>query len=784
MPKIFFAFPSQPNIISENYASAFAEARKIASRNKFKAWTDLRINGQVIWQSIISEIETCDVLAADITALNANVLYEIGYAIALKKPIVLFLDSSLTDQDALRTRLGLFDIIGHERYRNAADLTDKIASIREGRTAFPISLDLDYRAPVFLLDSYQKEGLTSSVYSWVQKLVVHFRSFDPVEKARLPFHLAIREISSSIGIIITFVPNSYAEAEIHNFRASFLSGLSRGLNKETLILQLGDRPTPLDFRDDTVHCNSSAQVKRAVTDFAANLLPLIQEASSSVRVSGHTFLEQLQIGASVAENELQHLHDYFLHTDAYRRVARSEARVVVGRKGSGKTAIFAFLRDEKKRNRADVVVDLKPEGYKLLKFRDDVLALLQPGSLDHVVTALWDYVLLLEIAFKLLEMDRNTHHNNHKINPLYRRLKEIYFQQNYHSEGDFSERLSALLEIVSERWAAFSVHQDNTRLSNPQVAELLYMHPIAELRRCLIEYLKLKEEVWVLIDNVDKGWPSDGLTAGDISLVKCLIEGMEKLRRQLMREGEINCTSVVFLRNDVFEHLIEGSSDRGKISSVSVDWTDRALLKEMLRLRLTHGGVHQDLSFDEAWSRIACANVGEKSSINFLLDRSLMRPRALLDLVMACKGFAVNRRHSIIEPEDFIDGYKNFSLDLLENVSLEIRDVAPEIENALYIFIDKSPSMKLAALKKNMKDAGVPESKRDALISLFLWYGVLGVEVADQEVRYIHDVNYNFRMLKTLSDRQGAGMRFTLNPAFRQALAVSDPSQALQPRLL
>lgn len=151
---------------------------------------------------------------------------------------------------------------------------------------------------------------------------------------------------------------------------------------------------------------------------------------------------------------------------------------------------------------------------------------------------------------------------------------------------------------------------------------------------------------------------------------------------------------------------------------------------------------------------------------------------------MACKGFAVNRRHAIIEEQDFVDGYKNFSLDLVENLSLEIRDIAPEIENSLYMFIDKSPSMKISVLRKTMKEAGIKDDKRDALISLFLWYGVLGIEVSDQELRYIHDVNYNFRMLKTLSDRQGLNVRFNLHPAFRQALAVSDPTQALQPRLL
>lgn len=104
----------------------------------------------------------------------------------------------------------------------------------------------------------------------------------------------------------------------------------------------------------------------------------------------------------MAENELNDLSDYYLRTDAYLRAERGEIRIVVGRKGSGKTALFARLRDEKRRNRSNLVVDLRPDGYQLIKFREDVLSAVQIGTLNHIVTALWDYVLLLEVAYKIL----------------------------------------------------------------------------------------------------------------------------------------------------------------------------------------------------------------------------------------------------------------------------------------------------------------------------------------------------------------------------------------------
>jgi len=54
--------------------------------------------------------------------------------------------------------------------------------------------------------------------------------------------------------------------------------------------------------------------------------------------------------------------------------------MVIGRKGSGKSALFFQVRDKLRENRQNVVLDLKPDGYQLLKFKDSVLRLLEAGT--------------------------------------------------------------------------------------------------------------------------------------------------------------------------------------------------------------------------------------------------------------------------------------------------------------------------------------------------------------------------------------------------------------------
>src|SRR5258708_9009569 len=123
---------------------------------------------------------------------------------------------------------------------------------------------------------------------------------------------------------------------------------------------------------------------------------------------------------------MSELSEYYLETDEYRRASRGEVQVVAGRKGSGKTALFFRLRDNIRRDPQLIVLDLKPEGFQLLKFKDLVLAYLEQGTREHTITAFWEYLLLLEFCHKILEKDRGRHISYHKLYEPYRTLAHEY----------------------------------------------------------------------------------------------------------------------------------------------------------------------------------------------------------------------------------------------------------------------------------------------------------------------------------------------------------------------
>ncbi len=611
------------------------------------------------------------------------------------------------------------------------------------------------------------------IISRVKKARLFYRSFDPQESPRLSASEGFEQIAQSFGVLLHLVPVNISDSITHNIRVAFLAGLAEGFGKESLILQDGDEPVPIDYRDLVKVFTSPVDIDEAISDFATRVTEAMQQNWQQDLAKQHTLLENLSFGASAAENEFRELAGYYLETDQFQRALRGEVRLVVGRKGSGKTAIFAQVRDRIRQERQNIVVDLRPDGYQLLKFKEMVLRFLGQGSLEHTITAFWEYLLLLEICYKLLEKDRLPHTRDFRLLGPYRKLAAVYDSDRYVTEGDFSERLARLLAHLTEDYRAKYGEDDNRTLSQQEITELLYKHDVNKLREQVVEYLRVKKALFLLFDNLDKGWPTHGLTVTDIVILRALLEATRKIERQLQRR-DIDCTTIAFLRNDVYELLVSETPDRGKEGRVALDWSDPDLLRELLRKRMIYSNL-PDRAFEEIWLRICVSHIKGEESSQYLIDRCLMRPRGLIDLVNHCRGFAVNLSHTKIEVEDVAKGVEAFSSDLVVDISYEIRDVMPEAENVLYAFIDEPQAMPADELKSLLTRGGIDEQKLQDIITILLWYAVLGVKRMDGSVTYIYNVNYEMPILKGIMRKlTDEGLVFVVNPAFVPGLQIRE----------
>lgn len=165
-----------------------------------------------------------------------------------------------------------------------------------------------------------------------------------------------------------------------------------------------------------------------------------------------------------------------------------------------------------------------------------------------------------------------------------------------------------------------------------------------------------------------------------------------------------------------------------------------------MRLRIISNEINGDDSFQALWPKICVSHYRGEESSQYLIDRSLMRPRFLLNLISQCKSFAINLNHDRILENDIEKGLIAYSTDLLADVGYEIHDVENKVDDILYAFIGSNTSLNKADILKTLEDYGVRNEHINKVFDLLLWYGFLGITVED-EPRYIYHFNYSMKLM-------------------------------------
>ena len=254
----------------------------------------------------------------------------------------------------------------------------------------------------------------------------------------------------------------------------------------------------------------------------------------------------------------------------------------------------------------------------------------------------------------------------------------------------------------------------------------------------------------------------------DVRLVRLLIEALNKMQRDLTRI-DINFEFLVFLRNDIYELLIDETPDRGKEAQILIDWSDREQLKRVIFERMQYSLDENYSDFDTAWHTFFVPIINGQPSFDYLVNRCLMRPRFLIDLIENCISIAVNRGHLKVETDDILLACRQHSYYLISDFGYEIRDVSAVTHDIFYAFIGIGELVTEAEVTAALKDIGIPAEDHARVMELLLWYGFLGLALADDKKLFIYDLEYDFKRLKAqIKDK--AAVLYCINPAFIDGL--------------
>lgn len=756
----FFAYPESSQPVTDAILRGVELAK--ADGLALLPWQKLKIFGFKIDNLIRDKIKEVDVLVADITYPNPNVFYEIGYAIAAGRPVIPTVNVGIERAVKRAQRTGLFDNIGWLAYANGDELATDLKDWPDHSWATKYVSRKNHAQPLFVLDTLIKSEFRNTIFSTVDNAKVEYRSFDPDQVPRLTSAQAVTDVSSSAGVIVPILSSEMVDCEDNNLRAAFIIGLAHGFGVEALAIQYGNGPAPLDYRDFITNSTFRKETESHVEKFSNEVLIWNQKASAPKERISDGLLSTINLGSPVAENENQSLGDYFVRTAEFSRALRAEGAVVVGRKGSGKTAVYFQVAEDHSRDRRRCVVDLRPASHNLSEMREAMLGVVSAGIFDHTIAAFWQYIIYMEVVLKLRELALPKSRNDFDLQDRIRQLEEEFFLDDTIVAGDFTSRLETAVQGVIRTVKSMDSAADvRSKLTN-----MMFERPIPRLRETIHDLSSSIDEIVLMIDDLDKGWPPLRVEKHDVSTIKHLIEVLNRIQRDLSRK-DVRFRHLLFLRSDIYEKLVSETSDRGKYNIINVDWSDPEQLRHLLRERVINN-VEKN-RHDEAWEAINPKVSPNRDAVSHMIDSSLRRPRFLIDLCERTLSTAINRGHDVVELDDLNEGLRQMSLYLVSDFGFEMRDVAGTPEDIFYLFIGQSSPISEDSLRKLMSSnelgIGVDET-----IELLLWYGFLGIVSDAGEDVFIYDRAYDFRRLEAERNKLSGQASYAINPAFLKGL--------------
>ena len=92
---IFFAYEDRHQENRDAIIKAAQGYNAHQGTYKVVLWEDLKQSGSIIGAKVFSAIKECEIFVCDLTYLNHNVFFELGFAIACKKKLKIFLNETI-----------------------------------------------------------------------------------------------------------------------------------------------------------------------------------------------------------------------------------------------------------------------------------------------------------------------------------------------------------------------------------------------------------------------------------------------------------------------------------------------------------------------------------------------------------------------------------------------------------------------------------------------------------------------------------------------------------------
>lgn len=710
----FFAYPS-----SSHWRDFSLQLRDELSEREMtvRRWEDT-VQGELIFCKVCNGILSHEMLLAEVTEANANVLLEIGYAIAVRRLPIL-----LIDDNRKKWNRNLLSTLESCYYTNRDEIYDHLFKLQaKHRTSSPeLGRGLPILESIGILDKDETPG---TIYHLKPKVITDqirridrvlrtsvFKPtyMDPGDSVYDEFIPQARKIREAQLLVASFLSTAHTNAEELNANVALLVGLALGLGKQVLVLQQNPAPPILDLGTVLRPFITESEVQKIVESWLVERnREIVSKRSEQRQVATKAAKAQAIRGIYLGHPDaLQdyNLMEYFVPTKEYDDAITARRSIFIGRRGSGKSANFRAVTTELQQNQNIILVTIAPNDFELERmggFLDDEYAMAHP----HLVyQTAWNYVLLTEIIRTLGEFTLRLYSSPNDSTRT--SLFNFYQEERENLELDFGSRLISKLKELSAIPTDMLVDEKRRKIEET----ILHLRK-NKVRELLRDFAKAeKVSYFIAVDDLDKHWRPESRES--VNLLIGLLTEVDKLQRYFLG----NLKVALFLREDMYEVLLQNDEELPKRNLLRMQWT-ASNLKHLVAERIAVGAESTNEDDDVTWSLLFCSHVQNQVTQEYMVSRVLPRPRDILDFCQKAIDQAQRNGHGVVMSEDVLSAEAEFSESLFRSISLEYRTVYPNLDDILLEFIEVQHLMEWQDFEKLGR--AILVKHKDVIHS---WYG-------------------------------------------------------------
>lgn len=330
-------------------------------------------------------------------------------------------------------------------------------------------------------------------------------------------------------------------------------------------------------------------------------------------------LEDIDLGGIDAESDPR-LEEYFVTTPYVRNAFSGRRALFLGRKGSGKSALFSQLPRL-------AAASASPEELSVELITSDqyswsALKRYQEQGLlkEQAHTNAWKLSLAIDISVALLHVDKAW------LPAAGRALSKNrkFLVDNY---GTIAPKMLDTARSIVRGMDSFDLSAFGFRVAGSRRGSEQVLTPaVAEALLVGCEPALLEHRLILGIDRLDDSW--DGTDEARSLLVGLLKASKELNDRFGNGESDTGLRIDIFLRSDIYDDLHFDDKDKHRATEEHILWT-RDLLHEMVQKRLPSGLTVSEL-FEPGEMR------GAVPPFDYIVKRTFLRPREVLQFLDEC----------------------------------------------------------------------------------------------------------------------------------------------------